>query len=165
MASTLFAWFAILGTATAALVACASESEAAFDDTSSTPTPGTETGSADCPQGDPQEGAECTQPEGTTCAAGECGTTYFACRGARWTSSPPAPKLHCPPRVPTAGDACPRCFPTSQACQFGCVDTSQPAAFAVCVSASSGGLMWEVTPRQCPTFDASAPDAEAQDGS
>lgn len=123
-------------------------------------------GSADCPEVDPEEDAQCTQPEGTTCAVGPCSDRYMACRSGRWARSATSPPVAaCPAQAPEPGDSCPRCFPTSVRCAFGC-DGEQPAIFGVCNDqGASGGLIWQVSPRECPRFDASAGDADPQDGS
>lgn len=163
----VLAWLAtVCTTASALALACGAEDTSALGSDPTAPVPVAETGSAACPDQAPEEGASCTQPEGTACAAGPCGTTYFACRSGAWVPSPPPPEQKCPGQAPAQGEACPRCFTQTIVCSFGCaVGTTQQAVNAVCAPVSSGGLVWNVTARTCPTFDASAPDAEAQDGS
>lgn len=115
-----------------------------------------------CPLEGPQEGVSCTEPEGTTCAADSCDDTYVSCRRGVWTASTvPAPEVLCPGAVPTDGEACPRCFPATIVCSYGCPN-SPTGSRAVCVRQAKGNALWRITTRECPTFDA-GPDAE--DGS
>ena len=172
--SRVFLALLLAGSSTFALWAagCGSDESALGelpgDDDSAEP----DTGAAECPalgpaDLGPEEGAYCTQPEGTTCALGPCADTYLTCRGGRWAkSSTSPPKPLCPAQAPAEGDECPRCFPTYLLCAFGCDgDAGQSAVRAVCSETGSGGLVWQLSPRECPAFDAGAADADPQDGS
>lgn len=119
--------------------------------------------SLSCPDQDPTEGEPCTAPEGTTCPAGACDDTYVACRKGIWTlSSVPPAEVLCPAAAPAEGDDCPRCFPSTLVCAFGCNEGE--GSRAVCVREADGRARWRVTERSCPSFDGGA-DADPQDGS
>lgn len=149
------------------LAACGTYEMDAVDDDDDSSAGTREGGLSECPDDTPEEGAQCTQPEGTTCPVGACNDIFVVCRGARWLhSESPPPTPACPAQAPTEGTACPRCFPTSLSCGFGCSpDGGTGGLAASCVEATDGTLTWRVRARECPTFDASVADADPQDGS
>jgi hypothetical protein len=67
---------------------------------------------ATCPTVEPDAGAGCSLPTGTTCQFGTCGARIAVCERGAWVfADNPPPRPPCPTAPPAPDDPCPVCWP------------------------------------------------------
>lgn len=117
-----------------------------------------------CPTYVPQEGASCTQPDGTTCVFGVCDDVYGTCNAGTWHVAPNRPvPFVCPEFLPKPAEACAKCWPATLDCAYGCdPDGGAAARRATCTSTGKGSSAWQIVDQACPVRDGGA-DAQPTD--
>ena len=115
---------------------------------------------ATCPNVAPAANSPCTLPEGTSCGFGTCALRLARCSQGKWTFGANAPpRTACPINPPTAGDACPKCWPGGtctyqpQNCQPDSDAAAPNVAVASCIDNPSApigiGAMWTLSFLPC----------------
>jgi hypothetical protein len=118
-----------------------------------------------CPVNVPENGADCIQPDGTTCKLGPCDELIGACERGKWRIAKVFDDPYrCPLTEPKPAAACTKCWPANQACEYTC--SAALGRVASCKRAPDGTWLWTVLDQACAPSDAGldadgAADADA----